>query len=70
MPDFGRAKHEKYAIELPSAKPEYAVLPWACDAAIPIALTRVSAKENTTSPGATPRMNVVRVGLAVCLALW
>ena len=32
MPDFGRAKHGKYAIELPSAKPEYAALPWACDA--------------------------------------
>jgi hypothetical protein len=34
MPDFGRAKHEKYAIELPAEKPEYAALPWACDAAM------------------------------------
>jgi hypothetical protein len=35
VPDFGRAKHEKYAIELPSAQPEYAALPWTCaDAAM------------------------------------
>lgn len=32
MPDFGRAKHEKYLIELPSSNPEYPALPWACDA--------------------------------------
>jgi hypothetical protein len=30
VPDFGRAKHEKYAIELPSSKPEYPALPWTC----------------------------------------
>ena len=30
MPDFGRAEHEKYQIELPSAKPEYPALPWTC----------------------------------------
>ena len=30
MPDFGRAKHEKYRIELPSSKPEYPALPWTC----------------------------------------
>ena len=30
MPDFGRAKHEKYRIELPSLKPEYPALPWTC----------------------------------------
>ncbi|HLI78803.1 MAG TPA: acetoacetate decarboxylase family protein [Candidatus Binataceae bacterium] len=30
MPDFGRAKHEKYAIDPPSAKPEYPALPWTC----------------------------------------
>jgi len=32
VPDFGRAKHEKYRIELPSSKPEYPALPWTCDA--------------------------------------
>lgn len=36
MPDFGRAKHEKYRIELPSAKPEYAALPWTCADAVMI----------------------------------
>ena len=30
MPDFGRAKHAKYAIDLPSAKVEFAALPWTC----------------------------------------
>ncbi len=30
MPDFGRAKHEKYQIELPSSKPEFPALPWTC----------------------------------------
>jgi len=30
VPDFGRAKHEKYRIELPSSKPEYPALPWTC----------------------------------------
>jgi hypothetical protein len=30
MPDFGRAKHEKYAIDLPTSKPEYPALPWTC----------------------------------------
>jgi hypothetical protein len=30
MPDFGRAKHEKYALDLPSSKPEYPALPWTC----------------------------------------
>ena len=36
VPDFGRAKHEKYAIELPSAKPEYPALPWTCADAVMI----------------------------------
>lgn len=30
MPDFGRAKHDKYRVELPSSKPEYPALPWGC----------------------------------------
>jgi hypothetical protein len=30
MPDFGRAKHAKYAIDLPTSKPEYPALPWTC----------------------------------------
>ncbi len=30
MPDFGRAKHDKYRIELPTSKPEYPALPWTC----------------------------------------
>jgi hypothetical protein len=30
VPDFGRAKHEKYLIELPSSKPEFPALPWTC----------------------------------------
>jgi hypothetical protein len=30
VPDFGRAKHEKYLTELPSPKPEYPALPWTC----------------------------------------
>jgi len=30
MPDFGRAKHQKYAIDLPASKLEYAALPWTC----------------------------------------
>jgi hypothetical protein len=30
VPDFGRARHDKYRIEVPSAKPEYPALPWAC----------------------------------------
>src|ERR1700730_7784403 len=30
MPDFGRAKHAKYAIDLPTSKPEYPPLPWTC----------------------------------------
>jgi hypothetical protein len=35
VPDFGRAKHEKYRIELPSAQPDYPALPWTCaDAAM------------------------------------
>jgi hypothetical protein len=33
VPDFGRAKHEKYLIELPSSKPEYPALPWTCSEA-------------------------------------
>ncbi len=36
MPDFGRAKHEKYRIELPSSKPDYAALPWTCADAVMI----------------------------------
>ena len=36
MPDFGRAKHEKYRIALPSAKPEYPALPWTCADAVMI----------------------------------
>lgn len=30
MPDFGRATHESYLIDLPSAKREYPPLPWTC----------------------------------------
>ena len=30
MPDFGRATHESYLVELPSSKPDYAALPWTC----------------------------------------
>jgi len=30
MPDFGRAKHEKYTIDVPASTPSYAALPWTC----------------------------------------
>ena len=30
MPDFGRAQHAKYQVELPTSKPEYPALPWTC----------------------------------------
>lgn len=30
MPDFGRASHEKYRVELPASKPDYPALPWTC----------------------------------------
>lgn len=30
MPDFGRAAHESYLIDLPSSKPSFPALPWTC----------------------------------------
>ncbi|MGH7949161.1 MAG: acetoacetate decarboxylase family protein [Candidatus Binataceae bacterium] len=30
MPDPGRARHDSYAVKLPSPKPDYPALPWTC----------------------------------------
>ncbi|MGH7863961.1 MAG: hypothetical protein ACREQB_03155 [Candidatus Binataceae bacterium] len=60
MPDPGRAHHDRYAVKLPSAKPDYPALPWTCAGATMInvyfevlkgvLLDRLPPEFNRTSP--------------------